>query len=183
MTLLAFAAEHPCSNRSIWPACRAHSSKPATVLCGGQMGQTDGCPADAWTLLCILSGQCQKCIKRQRNNKWHDSRDAIFSDWLQYAVLLFRNGNGHEILQAVGCHMYDYQTHVVNDRDSETDCCSNKSDNFPHQQDILRNLPKTLSAKTKYQSNRCQMCHYIFQKYLLSIYKLCSNINNISGYN
>ena len=32
----------PCSNRSISPARRAHSSKPAAAECGGQMmGQTD----------------------------------------------------------------------------------------------------------------------------------------------
>jgi len=37
-TLLAFAAERrPCSNRSIFPGCRAHSSKLAAVTCGSQM--------------------------------------------------------------------------------------------------------------------------------------------------
>jgi len=36
------AADAPCSNRSISPARRAHSSKPAARCCSGQMGQTDG---------------------------------------------------------------------------------------------------------------------------------------------
>jgi len=44
VTLLAFAAERrPCSNRSISPGRRAHSSKPAAAACGGfaVVGQTD----------------------------------------------------------------------------------------------------------------------------------------------
>ena len=32
---------HPCSNRSISPTRRAHSSKPAARCCSGRMGQTD----------------------------------------------------------------------------------------------------------------------------------------------
>jgi len=44
VTLLAVAAERrPCSDVSISPARRAHSSKPAAVACGGQMmGQSNG---------------------------------------------------------------------------------------------------------------------------------------------
>ena len=34
-------ARHCCSNQSISPACRAHSSKPTTCCCSGRMGQTD----------------------------------------------------------------------------------------------------------------------------------------------
>ena len=34
-------ARHCCSNQSISPACRAHSSKPTTYCCSGRMGQTD----------------------------------------------------------------------------------------------------------------------------------------------
>jgi len=43
VTLLAFAAERqPCSSRSISPAHRAHSSKPAAAACGGPiMGRMD----------------------------------------------------------------------------------------------------------------------------------------------
>jgi len=38
VTLLAFATERqPCSNRSISPARRVHSSKPAEAACSGQM--------------------------------------------------------------------------------------------------------------------------------------------------
>jgi len=38
----AAADRRPCSNRSISPARRAHSNKPAAAECGGRMGQTDG---------------------------------------------------------------------------------------------------------------------------------------------
>ena len=38
--LLLAAGPFPCSNRSISPGRRAHSSKPAAA-CGGRMGQTD----------------------------------------------------------------------------------------------------------------------------------------------
>jgi len=37
---------------------RAHSNKPATTATRWD-GQTDGCPAVAWTLLSILCRQCQ----------------------------------------------------------------------------------------------------------------------------
>jgi len=41
-TLFAFAAERPCSNRSISPVRRAHSSKSAAVASGDRvMGRTD----------------------------------------------------------------------------------------------------------------------------------------------
>ena len=36
------AADAPCSNRSISPARRAHSSKPAARCCSRRMGETDG---------------------------------------------------------------------------------------------------------------------------------------------
>jgi len=43
VTLLAFAAERrPCSNRSISPGRRAHSSKPTTAECGVRFDGTDG---------------------------------------------------------------------------------------------------------------------------------------------
>jgi len=40
VALPAFAC-HGCSNRSISPACQAHSSKPVEVECDRQMGQRD----------------------------------------------------------------------------------------------------------------------------------------------
>ena len=55
VTLLAFAAERrPCSNRSISPGRRAHSSKPAAAAFGGfaVVGQTDTRQLD------ILCEQC-----------------------------------------------------------------------------------------------------------------------------
>jgi len=55
--LLVTAGPQPCSNRSISPGRRAHSSKPAAAACGGRMGQTDGRPTVAQTLLLILRGQ------------------------------------------------------------------------------------------------------------------------------
>ena len=47
--LPAFAAGAPCNNRSLSPACRALSSKPAAAVCGGRVTaqtnrQTDGRP-------------------------------------------------------------------------------------------------------------------------------------------
>jgi len=40
--LLLAAGPPPSSNRSISLSRRAHSSKPATAVCGGRVGQTDG---------------------------------------------------------------------------------------------------------------------------------------------
>jgi len=64
----------PCSNRSISPTRRAHSSKHAARCCSGRMGQTDGRTDGhtdghrtvSWTLLRILCSQC-----KQRRKKSH----------------------------------------------------------------------------------------------------------------
>jgi len=54
----------PGSNRSISPACQAHSNKPAAHCHSRQMGQTDEqmdnhCTVTQ-TILCILCTQCQQ---------------------------------------------------------------------------------------------------------------------------
>ena len=82
MTLLAFADERrPCSNRSISPGRRAHSSKPASAACGGRMmdrtdRQTDTRQFHRPRLLRILCEQYRQslyCKLRSRHPCTQDS--------------------------------------------------------------------------------------------------------------
>ena len=58
------AADAPCSNRSIWPARGAHSSKPVARSCSERMGQTDrqtDRPTDAVPLHRPCRILCEQC--------------------------------------------------------------------------------------------------------------------------
>jgi len=85
------AADAPCSNRSISPACEAHSSKPAARCCSGrQMGQTNGW-ADSVPLHRPCRLLCQQCQQMQasrplhRSTPWH--RKVIIVYDYQWVVL------------------------------------------------------------------------------------------------
>ena len=71
--LLAFAAAAPCSNRSISPARRAHSSKPAAAACDGRMqGQTDVGP---------LHRPCSAYYTSSVNNNWQYETRFTVNMW------------------------------------------------------------------------------------------------------
>jgi len=65
---LLLSAGCACSNRSVSPALRAHSSKAAAAMCGGGMGQTDGqtdkqAERERWTDSLPLHRPCSICGK------------------------------------------------------------------------------------------------------------------------